>query len=185
MMGGAIQVESELGVGSEFSFSLLLPRAAAREPQLDQSQPASAKAPPSLAGNASCQPLKVLVAEDNKVNQKLAKAILENAGHEVVVAGNGSDAVAAWMQQRFDVVLMDVQMPVMDGLEASSAIRKAENGTGRIPIIALTANAMSGDRERCLASGMDDYLTKPINLNALMKKLAELQDISASSINRK
>ena len=184
MMGGAIQVESKLGVGSEFSFSILLPSVAAREPQRDQSLATSPKAPPSLAGQASRQPLRVLVAEDNKVNQRLAKAVLENAGHKVTLASNGSDAVAAWTQQGFDVVLMDVQMPVMDGLEASSAIRKAENGASHIPIIALTANAMSGDRERCLASGMDDYLTKPINLPALMKKLAELQRISDSSVNK-
>jgi signal transduction histidine kinase/ligand-binding sensor domain-containing protein/ActR/RegA family two-component response regulator len=177
LMGGEIQMRSEIGVGTEFYFSLPLPKAAEQLPQKDHRTSTIATASnPAVGGNATINPLIVLVAEDNKVNQRLAKAVLENAGHKVVVVGNGSEAIEAWANQRFDVVLMDVQMPVMDGLEASAAIRKAESGGSHIPIIALTANAMSGDRELCLASGMDDYLTKPINLSALMKKLAELQN---------
>jgi CheY-like chemotaxis protein len=177
LMGGEIQMRSEIGVGTECCFSLPLPKAADRPTQKDRRTSTIAIGSNSaVGGSAGINPLLVLVAEDNKINQRLAKVVLENAGHKVVIVANGSEAVAACANQRFDVVLMDVQMPVMDGLEASSAIRKAENDGNHIPIIALTANAMSGDRELCLASGMDDYLTKPINLNALMKKLDELQN---------
>jgi len=184
LMGGAIKVESNPGAGAEFSFSILLPRAPDRESRSNQGDSQGVNALSTFAGRASVNPLKVLVAEDNKVNQRLAKAVLENAGHEVVIVANGSEAVTAWSRQRFDVVLMDVQMPVMDGLEACSAIRKAENGRSHIPIIALTANAMRGDRELCVASGMDDYLTKPIDLKALMTKLAEMQNTTAGSVDR-
>jgi two-component system, sensor histidine kinase and response regulator len=97
------------------------------------------------------------------VNQKLAMRLLEKRGHTVMTAANGNEALAAFELRSFDAVLMDVQMPEMSGLEATAEIRARELGTGaRIRIIALTAHAMSGDRERCLAAGMDDYITKPI-----------------------
>jgi PAS domain S-box-containing protein len=108
-------------------------------------------------------PLRVLVAEDNETNQKLVAALLEQRGHEVVTVGNGHDAVNEAMRQRFDVILMDVQMPEMGGLEATLAIRRDEQASGvHTPIVALTAHAMSGDRERCLAAGMDAYVSKPL-----------------------
>jgi signal transduction histidine kinase/CheY-like chemotaxis protein len=114
----------------------------------------------------------ILLAEDNVVNQRVAVGILEREGHHVVVAGTGSEAIAAWRSLRFDAILMDVQMPEMDGLETTLEIRRNENGTGRhIPIIAMTAHAMSGDRERCLAAGMDDYISKPIRKSDLMEVL--------------
>jgi CheY-like chemotaxis protein len=107
--------------------------------------------------------LRVLLAEDNQVNQRLAVRLLQKRGHHVVVVGNGRDAVASCAAQPFDVVLMDVQMPEMDGFEATAAIRAADLASGRQrPIIAMTAHAMKGDRERCLLAGMDDYLSKPI-----------------------
>jgi len=107
--------------------------------------------------------LRVLVAEDNATNQKLVSAILEQQGHTVTVVGNGRLAVERATQQPFDVILMDVQMPEMSGLEATAAIRKQEEGTGRhLPIVALTARAMAGDREQCLAAGMDAYVAKPL-----------------------
>jgi PAS domain S-box-containing protein len=119
--------------------------------------------------------LRVLLAEDNLVNQKLAHRLLEKEGHQVVIANNGREAVAAVESQTFDVVLMDVQMPVMDGLEATALIRERERGTDRrIPIIALTAHAMKGDEERCLEAGMNGYLTKPIQPKKLHAALAEL-----------
>jgi CheY-like chemotaxis protein len=97
------------------------------------------------------------------VNQVLAVRLLEKRGHEVAVAGNGEEALAALDKQAFDLVLMDVQMPEMDGLQAAAAIRKGEMKSGKhIPIIAMTAHAMAGDKERCLEAGMDDYITKPI-----------------------
>jgi PAS domain S-box-containing protein len=112
--------------------------------------------------------LRVLVAEDNAVNQRLATRLLEKRGHRVTVAGNGREAIDALAKQTFDLVLMDVQMPEMDGLEATAVIRENEKHNGsHLPIIALTAHAMKGDRERCLAAGMDDYLSKPIRWQEL------------------
>jgi signal transduction histidine kinase/ligand-binding sensor domain-containing protein/CheY-like chemotaxis protein len=107
--------------------------------------------------------LRILLAEDNKVNQFLAQRLLERWGHHVVVVANGTEAVTAHAESEFDLILMDVQMPVMNGFEATAAIRAAESSGGRrTPIIAMTAHALKGDRERCLAGGMDDYISKPI-----------------------
>jgi CheY-like chemotaxis protein/HPt (histidine-containing phosphotransfer) domain-containing protein len=112
--------------------------------------------------------LHILLAEDNPVNQRLVVRLLEKQGSTVVVVGNGREALAALPQQSFDLVLMDVQMPKMDGLEATAAIRAQEQGRGtHLPIIALTAHAMKGDAERCLAAGMDDYLAKPMTADEL------------------
>jgi signal transduction histidine kinase/CheY-like chemotaxis protein len=114
--------------------------------------------------------LRVLVAEDNAVNQALARRLLEKRGHTVVIAENGRAAVDALEREAFDLILMDVQMPVLGGLEAAACIRERERAAGcgaRIPIIALTANAIAGDRERCIESGMDEYLTKPIQARDL------------------
>ena len=119
--------------------------------------------------------LKVLLAEDNVVNQKLAKRLLEKMGHSVTLATNGNDAVDAYAGGRFDLILMDVQMPEMNGFEATERIRERERITGEhVFIIALTAHAIQGDRERCLAAGMDDYLSKPLNASALAEKLSAL-----------
>jgi CheY-like chemotaxis protein len=112
------------------------------------------------------RPLNILVSEDNPVNQKLAIRLLEKAGHRVTLAGTGREALAAWENAGipgFDIVLMDIQMPEMDGMEATAAIRQREKNSGRhVPILAMTAHAMRGDKERCLASGMDGYISKPI-----------------------
>lgn len=119
--------------------------------------------------------LKVLLAEDNVTNQKLAIAILEKRGHRVTVVGDGREAVAAYEKNPFDVVLMDMQMPDVDGLEAAATIRAIEKSTGRhTPIIALTANAMIGDRERCLKAGMDEYLSKPLRAEDLIRTIDQL-----------
>src|ERR1022692_3120266 len=113
-------------------------------------------------------PRRILLAEDGMVNQQVACRLLEVRGHSVAVANNGIEAVAALEREPFDLVLMDVQMPHMDGYEATAAIRQREKKTlTHIPIIAMTANAMKGDRERCLAAGMDAYLSKPIHAHAL------------------
>jgi len=119
--------------------------------------------------------LRVLVAEDNEVNQLVAKRIFEKMGHRVTVVGNGKEAVAALDKRKFDFVAMDVQMPLMDGLDATAAIRKAEEKTGKhVPIVAMTAHAMKGDRERCLGAGMDGYVAKPIRSSELGKAIAEI-----------
>jgi len=116
--------------------------------------------------------LSILLAEDNPVNQKLVVRVLEKRGHRVTVAGNGADAVAALERGWFDAVLMDVQMPGMDGYEATAAIRLKETGTNhRIPIIAMTASAMKGDQEKCLEAGMDAYLSKPVHGDELIRML--------------
>ncbi len=119
--------------------------------------------------------LRILVAEDNLINQKLAKYMLSNLGHEVTLAANGKEAVESSQNNQFDFILMDVQMPVMDGLEATRAIREREKQSYlHIPIIALTAHAMKGDRERCLEAGMDDYISKPINYSELMEAIKRI-----------
>jgi two-component system sensor histidine kinase/response regulator len=121
------------------------------------------------------RPLRVLLAEDNAVNQRLVLALLKKHGHTAVAVGNGRDAVAAVASDTFDIVLMDVQMPVMDGLEAIAAIRAAEGASGtRVPIIALTAHAMKGDREECVAAGADGYVTKPIDSVELFGQIETL-----------
>ena len=116
------------------------------------------------------RPLRILVAEDNPVNQEMVLELLKQRGHTAVVADNGQRALAAWRDRGFDAVLMDVQMPRMSGIEATRAIREAEKATGaHVPIIAMTAHAMEGDRERCLEAGMDAYLSKPIQAAALFR----------------
>jgi two-component system, sensor histidine kinase and response regulator len=130
--------------------------------------------------NEAHRSLRVLVAEDNAVNRKLVTALLGKRGLTAVTVVNGREAVAAVANDVFDLVLMDVQMPVMDGLEATAAIRKLEALTGtRVPIIALTAHAMKGDREICLAAGMDGYLSKPINRKELFALIESLTGIPA------
>jgi signal transduction histidine kinase/HPt (histidine-containing phosphotransfer) domain-containing protein len=131
------------------------------------------QAPASAAGEPS--DLKILLAEDSLYNQKLAVALLERRGHHVTIANNGAEALALARSQAFHLVLMDVQMPEMDGLEATRAIRAQEiGGQSRIPIIAMTAQAMKGDRERCLEAGMDDYLTKPVRSAQLYETIARV-----------
>jgi two-component system, sensor histidine kinase and response regulator len=107
--------------------------------------------------------IRVLLAEDNPDHQKIVTFILSGRGHAVDIAGDGQQAIHMAQENRYDVIVMDMKMPGMDGLEATKAIRTRENGNRRVPIIALTAYAMKGDRERCLAAGMDGYLSKPIN----------------------
>ena len=124
------------------------------------------------------RPLRVLVAEDGLVNQKLAVGLLERRGHQALVANNGNEAVEAFLTESIDLVLMDVQMPEVDGLEATRAIRAHEAKTGgHVPIVAMTAHAMQGDRERCLAAGMDDYVAKPIRGQQLFATIASVLGI--------
>jgi CheY-like chemotaxis protein len=115
------------------------------------------------------------LAEDNRVNQMLAVRLLEKRGHHVQVAGDGREALEKLKAADFDLVLMDVQMPAMGGFEATAAIREMEKGTGKhIPIVALTAHAVTGDRERCLAAGMDGYIGKPIRPEELFEQIETL-----------
>jgi CheY-like chemotaxis protein/anti-sigma regulatory factor (Ser/Thr protein kinase) len=143
--------------------------------------PKSAATTAARAGAADGHPLRVLLAEDNPVNVKFALNVLERAGHKVTVANNGKQAVELWGNGTFDLILMDVQMPEMDGLDATRAIREAEktrSDGNRMPVIAMTANAMSGDREMCLNAGMDGYVAKPVKRDALF---AEVDRVLASA----
>ncbi|MFZ9406217.1 MAG: response regulator [Burkholderiaceae bacterium] len=169
-MQGDLTVSSALGIGSVFSLRLSLDRA--------RTQDLPGMAPIAISHQApAVQSLQLLVVEDNPVNQVLARTLLERAGHQVTLAADGRQGLSCWQQGRFDAVLMDVQMPVLDGLSATREMREIERQQGRrrTPVIAMTANAMSGDRERCLAAGMDDYLSKPFRREDLSAVLARIQ----------
>jgi CheY-like chemotaxis protein len=140
----------------------------ARQAQRPQDKPTSVE-------KGSGPSLRILLAEDNLVNQRLALRVLEKRGHAVTLANHGKDAVEEYLKGSFDIILMDIQMPEMDGFEATAAIRNHEVKLGgRIPIMAMTAHAMQGDRERCLASGMDGYVSKPIRPEDLFGELERL-----------
>ena len=159
MMGGMIRVDSKLGEGSTFHFTIA---AAVSLP------PSPERAEPIAAPNRR---LRILVAEDNPAMQEILRALLEAGGHQLTIVTDGRDAVAMAASQTFDVILMDVMMPMMDGLTAAQRIRELGGRAGGIPIIALTANALVGDRDRYLAAGMTDYLSKPIDVAALFAAL--------------
>jgi len=169
LMGGRMWVESALGKGSTFHFTVHLGLSGAPEECRGGGGSAT-------LGEAR-QRLRILVVEDNPVGLLLAMRLLEKRGHSTVPAASGRQALAALEQQDFDLVLMDVQMPDLNGFEATAAIREKERLTGaHLPIIAVTAHAMEGDRERCLAAGMDGYVTKPIQVEELFAAIGNLAD---------
>jgi two-component system CheB/CheR fusion protein len=167
LMGGRIWAESEPNSGSLFRFTADL--ALTDETRGTLSAPAGSPQPPV----ESCGALRVLVAEDNRFNQLFVRDVLERLGHEVAVASDGEEALQILSRGRFDVVLMDVQMPKMDGDEATRRIRagRVEGCARDVPVVALTAHAIQGDRERFLAAGMDDYLSKPFDPESLERVL--------------
>jgi PAS domain S-box-containing protein len=162
LMGGRIWVQSVPGQGSSFHFTVRTAR---------QTAPATPDAAGAVASLGPARVLSVLLVEDNKVNQLLATTLLKKWGHEVTLAQNGQEAVELFPTARWDVVLMDMQMPVMGGVEATQLIRAGEAPGQHTPIIAVTANAMAAEREQCLQAGMDDHLAKPIRAEALRELL--------------
>jgi signal transduction histidine kinase/CheY-like chemotaxis protein len=147
--------------------------------------PTAARLPsPSPSRDESGRKSRVLLAEDNAVNQKLAVRLLEKQGYQVVLANDGEEAVAAVENGGIDLILMDVQMPKMSGLEAATAIRNRERGTARhVPIIAMTANAMKGDKERCLEAGMDGYVSKPIQAGYMLEMIAQFTSSTGEALD--
>jgi CheY-like chemotaxis protein len=177
LMGGTMSAESEgAGRGCTFRFHVRAAAVAGAEPAA-QAATAKAALDPQMAVR---HPLRILLAEDNVVNQKLALRLLGQMGYGADVVGNGALAVEAVERQAYDLVLMDVQMPEMDGLEAARRIvARRPDAAQRPRIVAMTANAMQGDREACLAAGMDDYVTKPIRVDALVQALMNASQRSA------
>ena len=177
-LGGRIEVESEPDRGSVFSFTIRCERMSESElePTTQSLRDETGEIPPGLV-----RPLRILVAEDNSVNQKVALLLLERLGYGADVAANGLEVLAALRRQDYDVILMDVQMPEMDGLETARRIA-AEPPRGQRPrIIAITANALRGDRDACLAAGMEDYLSKPILLDDLRAALLRAEPVPAAA----
>jgi CheY-like chemotaxis protein len=181
LMGGRIWVESQTNEGSVFQFTVRFGRAdMAYAPQKNapmepprHSLPA-AMMPVDLPGRR----LHVLLAEDNVVNQLLAASLLKRRGHRVTIVTDGQQALAAIAATAFDIVLMDVQMPIMGGLDATRSIRLTESATSvHLPIVAMTAHAMKGDRERCLEAGMDDYMSKPLSPATLYEIVERVSEI--------
>ena len=175
LMGGDIQVDSQVGKGSCFAFTLPAEIAGEHQPTAQSGAPEVAVPHLSPADLPAVKnAFEVLLVEDNRVNQKMASMLLERRGYRVTVAENGQEAIGIIAGKKFAVVLMDMQMPVMGGIEATQKIRMMETSGAlmRTPIVAMTANAMQGDREQCLEAGMDDYISKPIKSEQLMECLS-------------
>ncbi len=184
-LGGQVGVESRLGRGSRFWFEAPFERAGEADvPDFDHTDPngvpLSAPPRPQPEATPAAEPVRpdltgraVLIVEDNPVNQAVARQLVARMGAEVVLAGHGGEALAALRARRFDLILMDCQMPVMDGLEATRRLRRMPNGAD-VPVVALTADAVVGHRERCFAAGMDAYLSKPLRVRDLESTLARV-----------
>jgi len=184
LMGGSIRLTSEQHRGSTFSFTIRVGTTAKQSAAQATESVIDAELE-RLVEVALPARLRLLVAEDNIVNQKIIAALLARRGQNTVLVSNGREAIDAWRRERFDAIFMDVQMPEMDGFEATAAIRAAESSTDtHIPIVAMTAHAMNGDRERCLTAGMDDYIAKPISvkeIDRILVQVAQSRTISSSN----
>jgi signal transduction histidine kinase/ActR/RegA family two-component response regulator len=175
LMGGTMWVESEVGIGSRFHFTISAEVVSIFDASRGQARHAASHRQNGDEDLSKRLPLRILLVEDNQVNQKLALRLLQKLGNRADVAGNGLEALQAAHRQIYDLVFMDVQMPEMDGLEATRRLR-AELDLSRQPyIIAMTANAMQGDREMCLEAGMDDYISKPVNFSELERTIEDFR----------
>jgi CheY-like chemotaxis protein len=183
LMSGKIWVESKAKQGSVFHFTARfgLQKQQAKIEYLQGGGSNSALLASRRPVRDGKQELRILLVEDNAINQILAQRLIRKRGHNLVVANNGREALAALENERFDLILMDIQMPEMSGLEVTAAIRLKERTTGEhIPIVATTASAMKEDRERCLAAGMDAYLSKPIRAQELIQAVESFQKVETA-----
>ncbi|MGO9096037.1 MAG: PAS domain S-box protein [Bryobacteraceae bacterium] len=171
MMKGRIGFESEAGLGSTFWFTATFQKQGARDAAEARKAAGEPRPPIAVAASVSPADVCVLLAEDNEVNQRIALRMLQKSGFRADVVSDGRQAAEAVKSGKYDVVLMDVHMPEMDGFAATAEIRGRERDGARLPVIAMTARAMAGDREECLAAGMDDYLTKPIQMEELRRTI--------------
>jgi PAS domain S-box-containing protein len=190
LMGGRISLESEVGAGSTFFFTIGFTESQdlrLAEHDLPDVRLKGSRVPvvdDDPDKRKSQRHLRILLAEDNRFNQRVALLILQKLGHAVTIVNDGQEAITALERESFDLVLMDLQMPIMDGFQATAAIRSAESGSGRrIPIIALTAYARAEDRSRCLAVGMDDYVSKPIELEKLRRAIERCVYQTCDTVN--
>ncbi len=164
-MGGVITVKSELGTGSTFEFTAWF-----RKPL----QPTAAEAQSLHNAALPGKPLRILIAEDNALNRRLATKLLQSAGHRVTEATNGREVLELCSKEGFDLILMDIEMPETNGFQATQRIRQDSSLNSRVPIYALTAHALEGDREKCLTAGMDGYISKPIEVEAVLKIVSQI-----------
>jgi hypothetical protein len=169
LMGGAIGLKSRPGEGTTITFTAHFNLAPGCQPALaiGAYTAASEVTPPAAGILDSSISLRILLAEDNMVNQRVAMTMLSKMGHRITLATNGLEALEQWRQNDFDLILMDVQMPEMTGLQATAQIRREEAIGAHVTIVAMTASAMSEDRDRCLAAGMDDFISKPVSYQGI------------------
>ncbi len=180
-MGGQINVKSEFGKGSQFDFSLAFPLPTSEEVGYYKK---ANKIQPDVGPKSQSQNINILLVEDNKVNQVLAQTLLEDSGYQVDIADNGQQAIEKLEQKKYTCVLMDINMPIMDGFEASRKIRQQQHLID-LPIIAMTADALTGSKEKCIASGMNDYISKPFSIAELNAVLQKWVKQYSSSLDKK